>query len=73
LFPRISIRGTFPFAKIIYTLYPGFELFACPTSHSGGRNSLAPFAVKKINRKGNTKFFARPTGIIRAGKDHKEI
>jgi len=36
------------------------------------RNFLALFAVKN-NRKGNTKFFARPTGIIRAGKDHEEI
>jgi len=27
-------------------------------TRSGGRNSLAPFAVKN-NRKGNTKFFAR--------------
>ena len=33
---------------------------------------LACFAVNN-NRKGNTKFFARPAGIIRAGKDHKEI
>jgi hypothetical protein len=41
-------------------------------SHPGERNFLACFAVKN-NRKGNTKFFARPTGIIRAGKDHKEI
>jgi hypothetical protein len=42
-------------------------------TRSGGRNSLATFAVKKINRKGNTKFSARPTGIIRAGKHLKEI
>jgi hypothetical protein len=42
-------------------------------TRSGGRNFLAPFAVKKINRKGNTKFSAGPTGIIRAGKGHKEI
>ena len=30
---------------IIYTLYPGFELFACPTSHSGGRNFLGPLRL----------------------------
>ena len=46
--------------------------FACPTSHSDGRNFLACFAVK-YNYKGNTKLFARPTGILRAGKDLKEI
>jgi hypothetical protein len=28
---------------------------------------------EKNNRKGNTKFFARPAGIIRAGKDLKEL
>jgi hypothetical protein len=28
---------------------------------------------EKNNRKGNTKFFARPVGIIRAGKDLKEL
>jgi len=38
--------------------------------HQPGPSALCG---KKINRKGNTKFFARPTGIIRAGKDHKEI
>jgi len=46
----------------IYHLLPGFATFACPTSHSGGRNFLACFVVKN-NRKGNTKPACRQSGF----------
>jgi hypothetical protein len=56
--PCCKYQGIFhvlPAGLSRYYIYPFIPAL------SSLRNSLAPFAVKKINRKGNTKFFAKTT------------
>jgi hypothetical protein len=64
----------FKFSLHIFPLLLQFPLHAARRENGAKTiyTPLACFAVK-YNRKENTKYFARPTGIIRAGKDHKEI